>query len=87
MSNSANQGLTRVHNVHAVVGQQEQIYILGILTQREDTNYYLEDSTYSIRIAFSDLQYAEPECFFTENQVLLCKGSYKAEMFYPVSIE
>lgn len=61
--------------------------MLGILTQREDTHFYLEDATYSIRINFADLTYADPECFFTENQVLLCKGTYKGEMFYPVSIE
>ena len=84
---NANQDLTRIYNVHAIVGQTESIYILGILTQREDTHYYIEDSTFSIRIAFTDLQYADPECFFTENQVLLCKGTFKGEMFYPVSIE
>lgn len=82
-----NADLTRVYNVHAIVGQTDKIYILGILTQREDTHYYIEDSTFSIRIAFTDLQYADPDCFFTENQVLMCKGSFKGEMFYPLSIE
>lgn len=79
--------MTKVYNIHAIVGQAEQIYVLGILTQREDTHYYLEDSTYSIRLSFSDLQYADPTCFYTENQVLLCKGSYKGDMFHIVSIE
>ena len=87
VGSSKDQDLTRVYNVHAIVGQTDRIYILGVLTQREDTHYYLEDSTYSIRIAFTDLQYADPECFFTENQVLLCKGTFKGEMFYPMSIE
>jgi len=76
-----------VHNVHAIVGQTEAIYVLGILTQREDTHYYLEDGTYSIRLAFRDLDYADPGSFFTENMVLLCKGGYEGEMFYVVSIE
>ena len=80
-SRAQNTDLTRIYNIHAIVGQPERIYVLGILTQREDTHYYLEDSTYSIRLSFSDLQYADPDCFFTENQVLLCKGNYVGEMF------
>lgn len=66
-TSTQNQDKMRVYNVHAVVGQTERIYVLGILTQREDTHFYLEDSTYSIRLGFTDLQYADPECFFTEN--------------------
>ena len=69
------------------MGQTQRIYVLGILTQREDTHFYLEDNTYSIRVSFSDLQYADPDCFFTENQILLCKGNYVGEMFQLTSIE
>ena len=69
-----NQDLTKVHNVHAIVGQAAPIYVLGILTQREDTHYYLEDGTHSIRLAFTDLLYADSDSFFTENMVLMCKG-------------
>ena len=79
--------VTQIYNVHAIVGQTEKIYVLGVLSHREDAHYYLEDSTYSIRVSFTDLQYADPECFFTENMVILCKGMYKGDMFYPVSIE
>lgn len=50
-----NSELTKVYNVHAIVGQSEAIYVLGVLTQREDTHFYLEDGTHSIRIAFTDL--------------------------------
>ena len=81
------QEVTVVHNVHAIVGQTEPIYVLGILTQREDTHYYLEDATFSIRLAFTDLQYADPDSFVTENMVLLCKGRYRGDMFYVVSVE
>ena len=73
--------------MHAIVGQSEKIYILGVLTQREDTHFYLEDGTYSIKVNFNELKYADPDCFFTENMVLLCKGEYKDGKFYPVSVE
>ena len=86
-TNAQGAEITRVYNIHAIVGQTEQIYVIGVLTQREDTHYYIEDSTYSIRVQFSELQYADPACFYTENQVLLCKGTYKGDMFYVVSME
>jgi hypothetical protein len=50
--------------------------VLGILTQKEDTNYFIEDSTYSIKISFTELEYADPNAFFTENCVILCEGYY-----------
>jgi hypothetical protein len=48
------------------------IWVLGLLTQREDANYYLEDSTLSVRVSFSELKYADPDSYFTENCVLMC---------------
>ena len=83
----ASADITRIYKINAIMGHPNKIYVLGLLTQKEDTYYYLEDATYSIRVTFSDLQYADPEFFFTENQVLLCNGYYRGEMFHAVSVE
>lgn len=33
---------------------------------------YLEDSTFAVRLDFSELEYADPDSFFTENCIVLC---------------
>lgn len=48
----------------------------------EDGCYYIEDTTYCCKISFSEISFVEPDAFFTENCVVLAKGSYKNEQFY-----
>ena len=72
---------TIIHNISSITGRTEPIWVFGILTQREDTYYYLEDDTHSIRVRFDDLHYVDPNCFITENQVLLCNGTYADDKF------
>ena len=69
-------GQTIIHNINSAVGKTQKIWIYGILTQREDTHFYLEDNTYSIKLSFQDLSYADPDAFFTENCILLVQGYY-----------
>jgi hypothetical protein len=71
----ANAHLTTVYNLHSCLGRDKPIWVYGILTQKEDTYYYLEDSTYNIRVNFSECEMADPEAYFTENCVILCKGT------------
>ena len=61
--------------------------MFGILTQKEDTHYYLEDSTSTVKIVFTDLEYADPDAFFTENCVLLCQGYHSNGVFKVTRIE
>lgn len=55
--------------------------VLGLICQKEDGNYYLEDSTYSVRVSFSNLDYVEDDGFFTEMSVVLAEGKYNGEVF------
>lgn len=38
---------------------------------------YLEDITYAVKLDFSELEYADPDAFFTENCIVLCHGYFK----------
>ena len=71
-------GITTINNIHAIIGSQARKWVFGVLTQKEDTHIYLEDSTYSIKLDFSELEYADPDSFFTENCIILCQGYFKA---------
>ena len=57
------------------------------MTYREDTHYYLEDNTYSIRLSFQELSYADPDAFFTENCILLVQGHYDNNEFKVSQLE
>jgi DNA polymerase epsilon subunit 2 len=70
-----------VHNVHSVLGSEERKWVIGILTQKEDGMYYLEDTTLSVRISFAEIEYVEPDAYFPENSVVLVEGKYKNDMF------
>jgi hypothetical protein len=79
--------VTTVYNLHSILGKKNRLTVLGILTQKEDTFYYLEDHTYTIKLSFAELEQADPDAFFTENCVLLCEGFYSNETFMVKSIE
>jgi hypothetical protein len=38
----------------------QRIWVLGYLTEKEDSNYYIEDQTFSVKISFTELEYADP---------------------------
>jgi hypothetical protein len=69
------------------LGKKIRLSVLGILTQKEDTHYYLEDNTYSIKLSFVELEYADPDAYFTENCVILCEGHYANDIFMVTKIE
>lgn len=73
--------LTTVYNVNSVIGSHSSKWVLGILTQKEDANYYLEDGDMTVRVAFQDLEWVDPDSFFTESCVVLCCGTYRDDMF------
>lgn len=81
LTEKVNNDMITIHNVHSIIGSTREKWILGLLVQREDANYYLEDGTLSVRVSFTDLTWADPEAFFTENCILLCSGIYKNNMF------
>ena len=74
-------GMTVVHNLHAVLGCAKRKWVLGLICLREDGHYYLEDGTYTVKISFQQLEYVEPDAFFTENSVILAEGHYDNDMF------
>ena len=69
-------GLTKVYNISSIIGSTQNKWVLGILHQREDGEYYLEDARHSVKLSFSELEYADPEVFFTESSILMCCGIY-----------
>jgi hypothetical protein len=57
--------------VHSVLGSAQRKWVLGILTQKEDTHYYFEDTTYCVKVSFAELEYVEPDAYFAEDFVML----------------
>jgi hypothetical protein len=47
-------GITTVHHVNSVIGKSHRLWVFGFFTQKEDTFWYLEDETYSIRVIIGD---------------------------------
>lgn len=84
--NKADENYKIVHNVHSVLGSETRKWIIGILTQKEDGMYYIEDTTLCVKVSFSDIEYVEPDAFFTENSVILVEGKYMNGMFYLLTI-
>ena len=68
--------------MHSVLGSSQRKWVLALIEQREDGNYYLEDNTISVKVSFAQLEYVEPDAFFTEMCILLCEGKYENGMFY-----
>ena len=64
--------LTRVYNISSIIGSNKAKWIVGMINQREDGEYYLEDARHSVRLSFSELVYADPEVFFTDGSTILC---------------
>ena len=48
-----------------------------MLCMREDGHYYLEDSTLTVKVSFNQLEFVEPDAFFTETSVILAQGKYE----------
>jgi hypothetical protein len=71
-----------VYNVNSIIGSQVAKWVLGILNQREDGNYYLEDSTLSVKVSFSQLEKVDPDSFFSEGSLVMCRGIHHDECLY-----
>jgi hypothetical protein len=41
----------------------------------------MEDTTFTVKISFNQLEYVEPDAYFTENCVVLAQGHYSNELF------
>ena len=64
------------------MGSNERKWILGVISQKEDGHYYIEDNTYCIRVSFSELEYVESDAYFTEMCVIMAEGKFFNDMFY-----
>ncbi len=64
------------------MGSQIKKWVLGILNQREDGNYYLEDSTLSVRVSFSQLETVDTDAFFPEGSLVMCRGLHYDDCLY-----
>ena len=80
-------GITVINNVHSLIGSSLIKWVLAIITQKEDGQYYLEDSTYTVKMSFTDIKYVQPDAFFTENCIVLANGVFKNGIFYLHRIE
>ena len=80
--NSKPTSLTTVYSVNSVLGSNQQRWVLGILHQKEDGNYYLEDDKLSVKVSFAELEYVQKDCFFTEGSLILACGLYHGDCFY-----
>jgi hypothetical protein len=76
-----------IYNVNSIIGSTHSKWVVGIILQKEDANYYLEDATLSVRISLAELEYCDPDSFFTENSIILCCGIYHNETFYLTHIQ
>jgi len=79
--------LTTVYNVHSTLGSNERKIVLGILCQKEDGYFYFEDSTYTVKVSFAELEWVEPDAFFTEMCVIMAEGKYENDMFYLLRVK
>eukprot|EP00347_Sterkiella_histriomuscorum_P020272 403338437 len=78
--------LTKVCNISSIMGSNQAKWVLGILTMHEDSEYYLEDQHQTVKVSFSELEFADPEVFFTENSILMCCGIYHNETYFLTQI-
>jgi hypothetical protein len=65
-----------MNHCHSIVGSTSRIWVYGVIVQKEDTFFYLEDSTFVIKLSFTELEYVDPDAFFTENCIVLVQGYY-----------
>jgi len=79
--------LTRVYNISSIVGQSKPRWILGIINQKEDGEYYIEDARQQVRLSFTELVFVDPEVFVTECSVVLAYGIYHNEVFSPTHLK
>ena len=77
---------TTVYNVHSCLGSAERKWLLGLILQKEDGDYYLEDNTFCVKLSFAQLEYVEPDAFFTEMSVVLAEGKYENGMFHLLTV-
>lgn len=70
-----------VHNVDSVLGASDLIWVLGLLTLREDGAYYIEDGTYAVKVQFSSLESVQDDVFFTETCAVLAQGRMAGDTF------
>lgn len=71
-----------VYNVHSILGSNDLKWVLGLISMKEDGHYYLEDTSYDVKISFAELTWVEPDAFFTEMCVVMAEGKYENGMFY-----
>jgi DNA polymerase epsilon subunit 2 len=65
--------------LNALPGSTEPRWVVGLLTMLEDGHYYIEDSTLCCKLNFSELEFVEPDAFFSENCVVIAEGTYQYE--------
>jgi len=76
-----------VHHLHSIIGQQTKKWYFGVISQKQDTNYYLEDNSFCVRLSFAELEYADPDAFFTENCIVMVQGYHSSEQMTVTRIE
>lgn len=86
LNSTSTDSLITVYNLHSCAGRDKPIWVYGILTKKQDERFYLEDCTASIKLDFSELEYADPQSYFTENCVLLCLGKQQESEFVVTEI-
>lgn len=71
-----------VHYINALVGASGDKWVLGMINRREDGHFYLEDTSYSVKMSLEELQVVENDSFFCEGSVVLARGRTEYNLFY-----
>ena len=64
----------KITPIEGLLGTTDTKTLLGIITQIEQNQYYLEDPTSSIPLDLSQVQYPSTDGFITENSIVLVEG-------------
>jgi len=72
------------------IGAPSKVHILGIINQKEDMNYYIEDKSSSLRIVFHGIEGESIESdyrvFITINSIVIAGGYFKENTFYATNL-
>jgi DNA polymerase epsilon subunit 2 len=74
-------GMIEVPYINNLLGISKELRIFGILEKKEDLNYYLEDTTKSVKLQLKESPVERGKGFFLEGNIVIAKGSSGKDAF------
>ncbi|XP_055933916.1 DNA polymerase epsilon subunit 2-like [Argiope bruennichi] len=84
MSQSCTYSLRAIEHLLGSSSKEENVIVLGILTQLKEGQFFLEDPTGVVRVNLKQAVYKGG--LFTENNIVLAEGFYEDKIFYITAI-